>query len=53
MDMSVLYWVVFVVGFALSSYFYRNNGWPFWGFPLLYIVLFFLLGWKVFGFIIK
>lgn len=52
MSLDIFFWVIYIVWFALGAWAYRDNfaaGAP----GLLLAGIIFMLGWKVFGFIIK
>ena len=57
MPIGVLFWVLMVLWFLFGLYLnWPKTGeppWAFFGGNLLLFILLFLLGWKVFGFVIQ
>jgi hypothetical protein len=57
MTIGLAYWVIFLLWIILSLYFGRadiqGGKWEPLGLNLILIVLLFLLGWGVFGFIVR
>ncbi len=49
MPLAILFWVIFVVAVLLHFWVGR----PSWSNGVLFMILFFILGWKVFGFIVQ
>ena len=53
MNLALLFWVLYIVALVFGAYTNRT-GWPNWvGGGLLYFVLIGILGWAVFGSMIK
>lgn len=57
MSIGVLFWLLWVI-WAIFGFWTGYSGEPgrrhyVWGGNILLLVLFFLIGWKVFGFVIK
>ena len=52
MSLSLLFWILMVVWFFFGAYRNRGGIGPDFGSDLIVFVLFFLLGWRGFGFII-
>lgn len=55
MSIGLLFWVLFVIGFIFGGWSFRqpDQKWGFYGGGFLILVLLFLLGWRVFGFIVQ
>jgi hypothetical protein len=53
MPMGILYWMIFVIWVLFGGY--SNRGRPFfdWGGDLILFILLFIIGWKLFGFVIQ
>lgn len=52
MEIGVLFWVIYVIAvLAWGAYYWERVPW--WGSAVVTMILFFLLGWKVFGFVVK
>lgn len=53
MTLALLFWIVYVIG-LFFGYGVADRTRPYWfGYPLVVAVLFFLLGWQVFGFLVR
>jgi len=53
MDIGLLFWIIMVVALLFGGWSLRSGTGPVWGNSLLTWVLFFLVGWKIFGFVIR
>jgi hypothetical protein len=49
MPISIIFWVIMLVWVLFGGYRMQNAGWDLLGGTLMQIVLFGLLGWRVFG----
>lgn len=56
MTIAALFWLVFILSVVIGGYANRgrflDNGWYFGSALLLYVLLF-LIGWRLFGFIVQ
>lgn len=53
MSIGLLFWVLFVVSVVFGVYRHWPNDRVALGGQVLWLVLFFLLGWKTFGFVVQ
>jgi len=55
MPKGAIFWLLMILWVVLGGMWYSGRGGPYgpWGFGLLGFALFFLLGWQVFGFVIR
>ena len=57
MPIGLLFWIIFLLWFILGFYWHRgtltDGNYGFLGGHILVFILLFLLGWRVFGFVIQ
>ena len=55
MSIGLLFWVIFVIALIFGAWGRTPSGSPYWANynSWVFVVLLFLLGWRVFGFVIQ